>query len=531
MDVTAYGATPGDGTDDSAAFARAVAAAGTGGTVVVPAGAFDLTGPVDLTTGQTLAGAGRDQTSLRRIGTALGEVVRVSHASGVTVAGLTLDGQNNKAVTQGVGAEYSDQLTVRGVRVQNLAAGASFGPAGIYGSVQVTHAAVRDSEFVNIGTDGAWGAGVRLEGGSTDATVENNVVKGTGRGGIFIKGSAGAVVRNNVVSGSGSFEGKDSQPLGIEVADHSDRAVVEGNRVDHWISLDNSDRVAVRRNAVADAARPGKVAFAGVELAGPSKDSVFTDNTVKGGSQVGFSTSNVGDRERILIARNAIDHAQTFGVQIDTRSGGASRKFVLLGNSVTNTEREHPFVDPADAGHGIRINAVEGSEVEDVLFRGDAISGNAGEAFNLGGVERMGGLRFEEEASKVHDNRDNSIPDGASYNSADPTAALSISAAGGKIGVGEAVRYSATFAGAGGAFVPGAVLWDFGDGSPEVGAEGKTHVYGAPGVYHIRVIGWSADGRAAVAAGELTVVPEPTAGALLLLPLVLLKRRRALAKS
>ena len=527
VNVVDFGATPDDGRDDSAAFARAVNAAGDGGRIDVPAGAFDLTTGLDLGDGQTLAGAGRDATTLRRLGTRSAELVRVSGRAGVTVTALTLDGRSgdgtlNPAATQGVLAENSTRLTVAGVRVTNLVKGDAFGPAGVYASTRVTDSTFTGNEFTHIGAASDFGAGLRFDDHSDRNTVAGNVIRDTGRGGILFKASTDATIRDNVVTGSGMGT---PDALGIEVFGGSHRAVVEGNAVDHWISVDNSHTVAVRRNTVHDADRPGYVALAGLELAGASHDAVFADNVVAGGSHIGWSVSNVGARDRVLFARNAVDDARTFGVQIqadgpangengeDGEAGdGANRRFMIVGNRVTNTRSDAPiFGPPGASGDGLRLNAA-GGPIRDLRIEGNTIAGNAGPAFGLlGDVSALDVASLDVSGNVVRDNRDDAVPDGVPGDG--PSARLTIAPAGptddGPADGG--FTFAVEFLDAGGsALVPDAVLWDFGDGPPETGPAARSHAYARPGTYAVTVVGWDAAGRAAVASSPVASPSPPS---------------------
>ena len=522
-----FGAVPGDGLDDRPAFQAALDAARPGDTVTVPAGAFDLSGAVNLRGGVTLAGAGADATVLRRIGPARTEFLRASRVSDAAVVGLALDGQRNDRATQGIVAEYSRGLSIDRIAVRDLVArppapgeSPEFGPAGVYGSIDVKDSSVTNSTFTRIGEASVWGAGVRFLGGSDGVRVEGNAVAGTGRGGIMFNRSTDAVVRRNTVTGSGTAPG--APALGIELFDRSHRGVVEDNRLDHWLSVDNSHAVAVRRNVVDDAARPGYVALAGLELAGASHDAVFADNVVAGGSHVGWSVSNVGERDRVLFARNAVRGSETFGVQVQADGAGeagANRRFVLVGNEVSGGRSDAPiFGAPGESGDGVRLNAAAGP-IRDVHLAGNAITGNAGKAFDLLGPGGVFDLDLSGNA--VSGNGDDALP--PSLPGPGPSADLTIAPA----GPPGTFAFAADFLDAGGSpFAPDAVLWDFGSGVPETGPGDRAHAYADPGLYRVTVVGWDATGRAAVASGEVAVVvPEPAASAVLLAAPLLLARR------
>ena len=62
--------------------------------------------------------------------------------------------------------------------------------------------------------------------------VLGNVIRNTGRGGIFGAQSTDLVIRHNRVTGSGG------PGLGIEIWGGCPRSLIEDNTVDHWISVD-----------------------------------------------------------------------------------------------------------------------------------------------------------------------------------------------------------------------------------------------------------------------------------------------------
>ncbi|MFQ5810203.1 MAG: nitrous oxide reductase family maturation protein NosD, partial [Armatimonadota bacterium] len=236
---------------DSAAITAAIERASPGDTVSLPTGVIELTEAIAAKSGIRLIGAGQEQTRIVYRGEKPSELLSLRGCEDVEVAHFTLDGEDNPLVRQGIGGNNSRRLRIHHLTVRDLANTGAFGPHGIYFSGEnptmengVTDSEISDCRFQRIGLGAKYGGGIRLAWGSVRNRVLRNVVRDTGRGGIFGDHSAELTIRDNEVSGSGGTG------LGIEIWGGCPRSVIEDNVVDHWISVDKSDRSAVRRNVI-----------------------------------------------------------------------------------------------------------------------------------------------------------------------------------------------------------------------------------------------------------------------------------------
>jgi chitodextrinase len=501
---------------DSAAIAAAIAAARPGDRVYLAAGAYGVTETIKLASNLRLVGAGRDRTVLRFTGSAPGVLLDLSACKDVEVAHLALDGAGNPNVQQGIFAHNAQRLHVHHVTVRNLVKSQAFGPHGVLFSGTnhtreggVTDSVVADCVIENIGVGAAFGAGIRLAWGSSRNRVLRNVIRNTGRGGIFGDNrSTNLIIQGNTVSGSGG------EGLAIEVWGGCDRAVIEDNRIDHWLSIGGCDSCAVRRNRIRD--HSGAVKFCGIE--GIGSYLVVTDNVVDHGQQLGISVSGGPRNEYCWWARNTIRNCIQWAAQIQGDSDGAAyHYFYRCAFNATPVGCGNPPY-PGSEGHGFRALAkVRDLVLEECEFRGNGRSGvqlvgdhvdrlsfvrcviadNQGAA--VVGADRTSTLEWVD--CTAGRNGDDALPAGKPFARPAPTASFRAPAA---AYVGEPVTFDSTSRPAQGRIAQ--VLWDFGDGAPQAKA-GVTHVYGAPGVYRVTLVVWDSDGRAARAERKVRVMP------------------------
>lgn len=544
IDVTAFGAIPNDGLDDRAAIQAAIASATSGDTVFIPTGSFHISNSIIPKSGITLAGDGRDVTTILPTAGMSASMVRLQPAgmtpapSNVQLTGFTLDGAMSTTVRQGIEATSTAGLNINGLRVQNLD-GSVFGPHGIYFSANVQNSVISDNEFLNIGVGHTFGGGIRIEGGSNHVTITDNVIDQTGRGGIFTKQSTHAIIRNNTVTGSGGTG------LGIELFDNSNYSIVEDNQIDHWLSLDKTSFTAVRRNTISDTS--GVTKFAGIEMASGGSYNVFTDNVVNDGANVGLSLSNNGMKELSFFGHNTFTASTRWGAQLQPDGGGIQQLYFLDNTFETTND------GAGTEGHGFRINGNNASGVRFLDFEGNRFINNERFGFQIGGSS-VDQLRFVDNTfsgngshafvsafsvvapfpgddlvwlnNTVAGNGGNSAPapEGFTTNalpSVDILAPLFAQ-------VGQAIALDFNFVDDG---TVGQVLWDFGDGLPS-DALSPVIAYNQPGLYRLTLIVWDDGKRAAIDQHFIRVealsitVPEPSSAMLFMLFGAAAMRRR-----
>ncbi|MEM6550587.1 MAG: right-handed parallel beta-helix repeat-containing protein [Planctomycetota bacterium] len=501
-----------------AAIQTAIDASSAGDTVELP-GHLDyvLDGPLRAKSGVAIEGAGMGQTVLRAAG-GHDRFFDLAGTRDVTLRGFTMDGVGS-GLSYGVVASNGGGHRLERVEVTRLS-GTAFGPLGVYFSSGVTDSVITGSRFSEIGVDSTFGGGIRIAHGSVRNTVVGNKVKNTGRGGIFFNDDSGqAVVRGNTVTGSGLR----SQGLGIELHTGVDGSVVEDNRVDSWLSVDGSDRVAVRRNVIGGVPGAG-FKFAGLELVDVNRV-VLADNRVDGNADVGLSLSGQGVTESVIVARNQVGGANSFSAQLQGDDGddgdGALRGVLLLQNTLSDAVGGDGFVG-SGFGDGLRVN----DNVQDLLAVGNKLTGHAGRGITLTGDNER--LRFV--GNTVHENQKdafdpvqvsglpadlqwlgNDVADNGSdaqpvsQGFASGVPELSLDAIGDVV-AGQPIRLSVT---AGAGFAPQTVLWDLGYGVPVLGSSVEV-VFPKADEYTVTVLAYG-DAGVAYDTRTITVIPEPGA--------------------
>lgn len=513
--VAAAAASGQDGGAAGPSVAAALAAAGPGDTVVLEAGVHEISAPLRPASGVRLVGEGQARTILRYRGERPGSFVALDRVEDVEVGDMTLDGAGNPLVHQGITGHDSRRLLVRDVTVRNLPKSDAFGPHGIlFSGVNpsrekgVVDSAVRRCTFEDIGLDAEYGGGIRLAWGSSRNVVEGCTIRRTGRGGIFgDNGSRDLVIRGNTVEGSGG------EGLGIEVWGGCDGAVIEDNRIDHWLSVGGCDRCAVRRNVVSD--RSGTVKFCGIEAIG--SDCVVADNLVDDGQMIGISVSGTNRKENVYYARNIVRRSIQWGAQLQGESSGIARHYFHACQFLEGTlGRAKPWY-PGDEGHGFRVNdharglVFEGCEfagngrlgvqflgedIRAVEFIRSRIEGNGGAACS--GLERASPFEWRE--STARGNGSDAIPAPRPFDRPAPAVEIEGPTA---VSAGEAVRFRAVVRAAEGGSIR-ALLWDLGDGPPETSLE-VTHTYARPGRHRVALVAWDDSDRGGRAEREVEV--------------------------
>ncbi|MEM6315751.1 MAG: right-handed parallel beta-helix repeat-containing protein, partial [Planctomycetota bacterium] len=403
--------------DDTAALQAAIDNATPGSTIQLLAGEYTIGGVgervLDLRgkAGIMIVGAGAGQTTVRFTGTgdaATADLFDLSGATDLSFADFTLSGGGRTDVDNGFvgfgGSGHTwNNLAITDIAPAGTARTRGFVGAGIF-TGGVDDVSITNSTFRNVGNDAQFGAAVRIEDG-IGATVADNAITNTGRNGIILKQTSAGTITNNDIRGTGlfrDFANANNIPvaddangvfnldgLAIELFSESADAngnlpaslnfdhVVQGNTVDHWISIDRGSNIAVRDNII-DGRGSTLVQLIGLEMAGAGENVIFADNVVRqadpaaGNQYSGLSISNSGPKNNVLVAGNTFDNLEEFGMQLqgnDANDGtGELRRIVVARNTVQNTQREiggtaangdFALGDATSDGTGIRmLNAV-----------------------------------------------------------------------------------------------------------------------------------------------------------------------------
>lgn len=512
-DVTAYGAIANDGLNDLNAINIAISASSPGDTVLLPAGAFSIAGSIATKSGVTIAGVGRDSTTIQYIGGGGGSMIDLNGRSNVEIANLTLNG--NGSALYGIDGSNGSGHYIHENAIQNLTANSNgirfSGAGGTYDS-GVTDSRIVNNQLSNIGVGSEFGSAIRMAWGSSRNQVIGNTIANAGRGGVFGNdGSTDLVIKNNTVTGSGSG----GTGLGIEVWNGCDRALIENNTVDQWLSVDRSSQVAVRNNRV-------NGGYIGLELAG-GHDNVFTNNTVNGAA-IGISVSDPNTpKERVLWAHNTIRGSGSWGAQIySEQSAGAVRQMYFYKNTFQGSAqagfRFHPNY-PVGSIQNVTLDANTIAANSYGLTAGDwspnpsldkltvvenVIAGNSLAAFSGSMGTPAGDSYFGTDlrwtGNTVTGNGANNAQTSRGTFFNNPPSVSIVGPA--TIAPGKSAAFSLNYAGPNSL---GNVLWDFGDGLPETSAN-SAHVYSLPGTYRIGTVVWDSLGRSAHDEHVLTVV-------------------------
>jgi PKD repeat protein len=354
--------------------------------------------------------------------------------------------------------------------------------------------------------------------------VTDNVISNTGRGGIFCNNdSTDNVIVRNVVGGSGG------ERLGIEAWGSCHRTLIEDNRIDHWLSLDGSDFCAVRRNTVSD--KSGNYAWAGLEAI--CQNSVFTDNLVDGGAQVGISQSNWQTKEYLLFARNTIKASAMWGLLLGGRDGPCQYQYFYQNKFLTSIGAQPP-AQYSGQGNGVYIdnNCYHMSFVSNEIsynywdgivpvgtratqnyfsFTGNTIQNNGN-----GGVWDGFSTDLEWSGNTISGNHGGGSDWNAQlisrgFANQKPAAAFACPAV---VAPGQSVLFTNTSSDADGTI--SRVLWDFGDGLPSTNFS-PTHAYASTGLYTVALVVWDNGGRGMLATRTINVKKKLLVGTLVMI--------------
>jgi parallel beta-helix repeat protein len=371
----------------------------------------------------------------------------------------------------------------------------------------VTDSIISDCRFERIGLKAEFGSGIRLAWGSVRNRVERNVIRDTGRGGIFGDHSAELVIRGNRVSGSGG------EGLGIELWGGCPRSLIEDNVVDHWLSVDKGDQTAVRRNVVGT--DDGTLKFIGIEII--ARNIVVTDNVIKRGAAIGLSVSNQEIKNNVFWGYNTIGDCAQWGAQFQGETGGIAHHYFYRCDFEQTVQGDARVRYPQASGHGFRFN---GSSRE-LVFEECAFRNNGGYGVQFGGPKvdavpflrcvftnnRQGlvtGLSPEMTVDfkdcKGAGDKAGQLPATKAFSGPAPVADFGIPQV---VQAGAAAQFECKSKPASGEIAER--LWDFGHGIAEVVANPK-HTFEQPGKYRVTLIVWDAAGRGARAEKVIEVM-------------------------
>ncbi len=504
LDITMYGAIADDGRDDTTGIEAAISLSTAGDTLFFPPGMYEISRSLLPASGTILFGPTDGVATVRYTGFTDGDLIHIEDKADVEVGYLVLDGANNTHALNGILASGSERLHIHDVTIRRFVETADFGPHGIYLASGVTNTVISDNVIRDIAPNYQWGGGIRISHGSSGNVVERNTISNTGRGGILANdGSTDLIIRRNTITRT------NGEGLGIEIWRNCHRAIVEDNLVDHWLSIDESDYVAVRRNMIRDP--DGRTKYIGLEHAG-GKYGIFTDNVVESGSEIGISISNTAEKKYNYYAFNTIRKMSRWGAQIQGESSGASHLYFYANNF------ENTGVGVAVDGqrHGFRVNG----DTHFLTLEGNTFIGNQGLGLEISGGNTdtfsITGNTFTEnrEASVDIDSDVASlrwIGNTVSGNGTDrqvfsrgPINQLPVSAIQSTTVASTAERITFTMEQPSDASPVDAALWDFGDGIPST-ERSPGHRYQEPGTYRVSLIVWDAAGQSFRSEQTITV--------------------------
>ena len=509
---------PGDdrASSNSAALQAALDRAAPGDTINLPAGTFPISNSISLKSRITLAGAGTVSTTLIACFKRDQPMILGTGLTSVDLHDFTLYGGGNANVTQGIQLEKSTTLNLHDLAIVGLPGSddpnAPLGPHAVDCTSDVTHSLFTAITARSIGIGRTWGSGIRLSWNSASNQITHCTIDQTGRGGIFCNdGSTDNVIANNTVTRSGGVG------LGIEVQ-NCDRSLIERNKIDHWLSVDNSSLSAIRGNIIAASDKTYKLC--GIEIV-DSHDVIVSDNAVNGGAKVGLSLSGPHSKTRMLFNNNLFANGNTWGAQIQGDGGGATELYFQHNAFIATQQGPDPLYP--NQGHGLRINGnahnltferneinhntgsglqITGDGVDDLCFYKNLISDNLGGSVDSDPIKHLAWLgnqvfpvppHWLQTAQQMPEPRIavnivNATP-------AAPGADRVLSTTG--VPLHFTLRSEAPY-------MPHDVLWDFGFGLPRTGP-GADQTFAKPDSYAIAVVTWDSGGDAALVNATIDV--------------------------
>jgi len=504
LNVIDFGATPNGSSDSAAAIQNALDAAAANDTVYMPAGTYLINAPLRPHSNITFNGDGQALTVVQYNSSNAYAMIELNNASNVEISDLTLEGANSAIPSYGIAGYNGSGHFLHRLTIQNFTNPSACHAIQFSGDGDgmfthpVTDSVISDNTISNISTNSAWGCGVRMAWGSSRNQIVRNVIDNTGRGGIFGNdGSTDLIIQHNTVTRSGQTDAK----LGIEVWNGCDRALIEDNSMDHWLSMYASDSCAVRRNTVRDTGEA--MAFIGIEVI--SQDTVVTDNVIDHGQYLGFSVSGTHRNWHQYYAYNTVQYMGEWGVQLQGEGPDGAKYLYFYKNKFINTVQDPTAPYQGAQGRGFRFNGhtysttLDSNEIRDNQAEGLQFSADIDQISvinnvitgNAWAVTGYDGADLEWSGNTVSGNGNNTEPAARGFSDQKPVASFSSPDA---AAPGEAVQFTNTSYDPDGTIAY--CLWDFGDGLPS-NALNPTYAYSLPGSYRVTLIVWDDAGRAA----------------------------------
>ncbi len=311
-------------------------------------------------------------------------------------------------------------------------------------------------------------------------------------------GSSDMVIRNNTITGSGLT----SSGLGIELWGKCDNSIVEDNTLDHWISIDGCDGVAVRRNSISEKSGSNFM-YAGLEAI--AANTIWTDNIVDEGQQLGIAISQQSRYQ--YFGYNSIKNMQQWGMQLESDNSGTEMYFFknIFESTLANASGIYPGAD----GTAIRLYQYNGP-LNNIVFDENTIKDNQRYGIQFAGtidqisvinntftgnvvsVNSYPGVDLEWSGNTVTGNGTDTQLSSIGFSNQKPVADFNAPLTG---YVGQVISFANTSYDDDGTVAH--VLWDFNDSIPTT-ALSPTHIYNAPGTYRITLIAWDNLGRASI---------------------------------
>jgi hypothetical protein len=508
LDVTDYGAVSNDGNDDINGINAAIDASAAGDTIYFPSGTFHISDAIRLKSYTVMVGEGQDNSTILFIGTNLAPLVDIQEKTHIEIANLCLDANDNSNASNGIEALQGSNHFLHNLWIKNFTFNYPDwgGPQGIVFYGEVMDCMISNNLIENMSIESEWGAGIVVGWGSSNNKILNNTINNTGRGGILCNnGSTDLVIQNNIVTGS------HGEGLGIEIWVDCDRAVIEDNIIDHWLSVGGGHYCAIRRNVISDTT--GIVKYIGLEVAWENDNHIITDNIVSDGFEQGMTVSNTPPKEYIFWGYNTVQYADNWGIQILGDTGGASYLY-FYKNTFEYSRKTDDFSGQGiffhddcnyitfeeneiinNEGAGITGGDPDSEVMNHLSFINNTIANNAEASIE----NDPGGENLEWENNEIYGNGYDVQLESRGFDNQKPIADFNIPASG---VVGEEIVFTNNSYDPDGEI--GHVLWDFDDSYP-VSDFSPTHIYTKPGEYRVTLLIWDEPGRGARAEHFITI--------------------------